>query len=164
MMDRAAPESSPIVSSACRVHRFGGPEAITIEDVEVPSPTAGQARLRVSAAGVGPWDAWIRAGKSALPQPLPLTLGADLAGVIEARRQAHLDGLVAPSCPCQPARGRSGVFLVDVTTTRLIAALLATGEHSADFGAVLPLADARTAHGKLDGTRPKPRRKIVLSP
>ncbi|MBV8538055.1 MAG: NADP-dependent oxidoreductase, partial [Alphaproteobacteria bacterium] len=38
---------------------------------------------RVAAAGVGPWDGWIRAGKSALPQPLPLTLGSDLSGVIE---------------------------------------------------------------------------------
>jgi NADPH:quinone reductase-like Zn-dependent oxidoreductase len=31
---------------------------------------------------VGPWDAWIRAGKSALPQPLPLTLGSDLSGKV----------------------------------------------------------------------------------
>ena len=38
--------------------------------------------MRVKAAGVGPWDAWIRAGKSALPQPLPLTLGSDLSGVV----------------------------------------------------------------------------------
>lgn len=37
----------------------------------------------MAAAGVGPWDGWIRAGKSALPQPLPLTLGSDLSGLIE---------------------------------------------------------------------------------
>jgi NADPH:quinone reductase-like Zn-dependent oxidoreductase len=34
------------------------------------------------AAGVGPWDGWIRAGKSVLPQPLPLTPGSDIAGVV----------------------------------------------------------------------------------
>ncbi len=34
--------------------------------------------------GVGPWDGWIRSGKSVLPQPLPLTLGSDLSGVVEA--------------------------------------------------------------------------------
>jgi NADPH:quinone reductase-like Zn-dependent oxidoreductase len=39
--------------------------------------------VRVRAAGVGPWDAWVRAGKSAIPQPLPLTLGADLSGIVE---------------------------------------------------------------------------------
>lgn len=49
-----------------------------------PLPGAGEVLVRVKAAGVGPWDAWIRAGKSALPQPLPLTLGSDLAGVVEA--------------------------------------------------------------------------------
>ena len=287
----------------------------------VPSPTAGQARLRVSAAGVGPWDAWIRAGKSAVPQPLPLTLGADLAGVIDAvgdgvsgfavgqrvfgatnarftgayaetaiadagklalrpdnvsdvaaaatpvvavtawqavfeeaklkrgetvvihgaaggvgafavqlasaagihvigtaaasdipfvlalgaeaaidfqserfesraqnvdavidlvggetqarsfsvlRRGGRLISTVSPPDPVLARRRgvKAGFFLVDVTTTRLvrIAALLATGALSADVGAVLPLADARTAHEMLDGSLPKPRGKIVLSP
>jgi len=38
----------------------------------------------VEAAGVGPWDGWIRAGKSALPQPLPLTPGSDLSGEVMA--------------------------------------------------------------------------------
>jgi NADPH:quinone reductase-like Zn-dependent oxidoreductase len=71
-------------SKACRVHRFGPPDVITLEDFPPPAPGAGQALVRVKAAGVGPWDAWIRAGKSALPQPLPLTLGSDLAGVVAA--------------------------------------------------------------------------------
>jgi len=37
----------------------------------------------VKAAGVGPWDAWIRSGRSVLPQPLPLTLGSDVLGLVE---------------------------------------------------------------------------------
>lgn len=69
---------------AWRVHAFGPPEAMQLERVPVPAPGAGEVLVRVHAAGVGPWDAWIRAGKSALPQPLPLTLGSDLAGEIEA--------------------------------------------------------------------------------
>jgi NADPH:quinone reductase-like Zn-dependent oxidoreductase len=39
--------------------------------------------LRVKAAGVGPWDALIRSGHSVLPQPLPLTLGSDVSGLVE---------------------------------------------------------------------------------
>ena len=74
---------SPVMRAA-RVHRFGGPEAIGIEDLPVPEPGPGEVLIRVGAAGVGPWDGWIRAGKSVLPQPLPLTLGSDLAGTIEA--------------------------------------------------------------------------------
>lgn len=69
---------------AARIHRFGPPEVIALEDVAVPVPAAGEVLVRVAAAGVGPWDGWVRAGKSALPQPLPLTLGADIAGTVEA--------------------------------------------------------------------------------
>ncbi len=69
---------------AARIHAFGPPEAITIERLPLPSPGEGEVLVRVAAAGVGPWDAWIRAGRSVLPQPLPLTLGSDLSGVVEA--------------------------------------------------------------------------------
>jgi NADPH:quinone reductase-like Zn-dependent oxidoreductase len=69
---------------ACRVYQFGGPEVIRFEAQEALRPGDGEVLVRVKAAGVGPWDGWIRAGKSALPQPLPLTLGSDLAGVVEA--------------------------------------------------------------------------------
>ena len=69
---------------ACRVHHFGTPDVISFEDVARPDPGAGEVLVRVKAAGVGPWDAWIRAGKSVLPQPLPLTLGSDLSGTVEA--------------------------------------------------------------------------------
>ena len=51
-----------------------------------PEPGAGEVLVRVKAAGVGPWDGWIRAGKSVLPQPLPLTLGSDLSGVVVSGR------------------------------------------------------------------------------
>lgn len=69
---------------AARVHQYGPPSAITLEDLPIPVPGPGEVLVRVHAAGVGPWDGWIRAGKSALPQPLPLTLGSDFSGVIAA--------------------------------------------------------------------------------
>ncbi|TXR46508.1 NADP-dependent oxidoreductase [Phyllobacterium endophyticum] len=68
---------------ACRVYEFGPPEIIQVERIERPVPGEGEVLIKVKAAGVGPWDGWIRLGKSALPQPLPLTLGSDLAGVVE---------------------------------------------------------------------------------
>ncbi len=71
---------------AIRVHRFGDLDALVTEDVPRPSPGDGEVLLRVKAAGVGPWDAWIRAGRSVLPQPLPLTLGSDVSGLVEQRR------------------------------------------------------------------------------
>jgi NADPH:quinone reductase-like Zn-dependent oxidoreductase len=76
--------ASPSWMMACRVHRFGPPEVITFEQIEPPTPGTGQVLVQVQAAGVGPWDGWIRAGKSVLPQALPLTLGSDLAGIVQA--------------------------------------------------------------------------------
>jgi NADPH:quinone reductase-like Zn-dependent oxidoreductase len=69
---------------ASRIHRFGPPEVIELEELPRPEPGANEVLVRVEAAGVGPWDGWIRAGKSVLEQPLPLTLGSDLSGTVVA--------------------------------------------------------------------------------
>jgi NADPH:quinone reductase-like Zn-dependent oxidoreductase len=70
--------------NAVRIHRFGPPEVVVVEDVPKPSPGKGEVLVRVAAAGVAPWDAIIREGKSKVsPQP-PLTLGSDLSGLVEA--------------------------------------------------------------------------------
>jgi NADPH:quinone reductase-like Zn-dependent oxidoreductase len=68
---------------AARIHRFGGPEVIRVDEVSRPLPGPGEVLVRVAVAGVGPWDALIREGKSVLNLPLPLTLGSDLSGVVE---------------------------------------------------------------------------------
>ena len=69
---------------AARVHAFGDVDVIVIEEIHRPVPGVGEVLVRVEASGVGPWDAWIRAGRSVLPQPLPLTLGSDITGIVEA--------------------------------------------------------------------------------
>jgi NADPH:quinone reductase-like Zn-dependent oxidoreductase len=69
---------------AARVQAYGDVDVIRLDRIPMPSPHAGEVLVRVRAAGVGAWDAWVRAGKSALPQPLPLTLGAELAGTVVA--------------------------------------------------------------------------------
>ena len=85
VLDRPAPAAHKIrTMKAWRVNSFGGTEAMTIEDVALPQPGPGEILVKVAAAGVGPWDGWIRSGHSALPQPLPLTLGSDLSGTVAA--------------------------------------------------------------------------------
>lgn len=69
---------------AARVHRFDGPEVIALENVPVPAPAPGEILVQVKAAGVGPWNALIRSGKSALGQPLPLPPGAECSGIVYA--------------------------------------------------------------------------------
>ena len=68
---------------AARIHSFGPPDVVVVEDVPMPLPGPGEVLVRVMAAGVAAWDAIIREGKSKVsPQP-PLTLGSDLSGVVE---------------------------------------------------------------------------------
>src|SRR5579863_10347792 len=67
-----------------RVHEFGGPEVLKLEDVPTPKPSAGEVLVRVHAAGVNPYDTYMRAGTYAVKPALPYTPGSDAAGVVEA--------------------------------------------------------------------------------
>jgi NADPH2:quinone reductase len=69
---------------AILVRQFGGPEELKLEEVPTPKPGAGQVLVRVHAAGVNPYDTYMRAGTYAIKPPLPYTPGSDAAGVIEA--------------------------------------------------------------------------------
>ncbi|MBI4352029.1 MAG: NADPH:quinone reductase [Elusimicrobia bacterium] len=69
---------------AIRVREFGGPEVLRLEEVPVPAPGAGQVLVRVRAAGVNPYETYIRSGAYALLPALPYTPGSDGAGLVEA--------------------------------------------------------------------------------
>ena len=66
------------------VHQFGGLEVLKLEEVPTPKPAAGQVLVRIRAAGVNPYDTYMRAGTYAIKPPLPYTPGSDGAGVVEA--------------------------------------------------------------------------------
>jgi NADPH2:quinone reductase len=66
------------------VHEFGGPEVLKLEEVPTPRPGAGQVLVRIRAAGVNPYDTYMRNGVYAIKPPLPYTPGSDGAGDIEA--------------------------------------------------------------------------------
>jgi NADPH:quinone reductase-like Zn-dependent oxidoreductase len=66
-----------------RIHSFGGPEVLRLEELPQPEPGRGELRVRVHAAGVNPVDWKIRQGY--LGQfPLPSIMGIDFSGVVEA--------------------------------------------------------------------------------
>jgi NADPH2:quinone reductase len=67
---------------AIRPSRIGGPEVLKLEDVPTPTPGAGQALVRVEAAGVNFIDIYHRSGQ--YPAALPIPLGLEGAGVVEA--------------------------------------------------------------------------------
>jgi NADPH2:quinone reductase len=68
---------------AVLVREFGGPDVLRVANVPDPSPAEGQVRVRVHAAGVNPFDTYMRTGGYAIKPPLPYTPGADAAGVID---------------------------------------------------------------------------------
>jgi NADPH:quinone reductase len=67
-----------------RVHEFGGPEVLKLEEVPDPHAEPGQVVVRMRAIGVNPVDTYIRAGLHAVKPSLPYTPGSDGAGTIEA--------------------------------------------------------------------------------
>ena len=69
---------------AIQVHEFGGPEVLKFEEVPTPRPAAGQALVRIHAAGVNPYDTYMRNGLYPIKPPLPYTPGSDAAGVVES--------------------------------------------------------------------------------
>ena len=69
---------------AIRVHEFGGPEVLKLEEVATPKPSAGEALVRIHAAGINPYDTYMRAGTYAVKPTLPYTPGSDGAGTVEA--------------------------------------------------------------------------------
>jgi len=68
---------------AIRVHAFGGPEVLKLEDVTDPRPGPGQVVVTVKAAGVNPVETYIRSGRYG-PRQFPYTPGSDAGGVVEA--------------------------------------------------------------------------------
>jgi NADPH2:quinone reductase len=69
---------------AIRVHQFGGPEVLKLDEVPTPKPADGQVLVRVHAVGVNPYDTLMRAGTYAIKPQLPYTPGSDAAGTVEA--------------------------------------------------------------------------------
>lgn len=70
---------------AVRIHRFGGPEVLQLDDIAPPGAADGKILIRVMAASVNPVDYKIRNGEypRVTEADLPITLGRDVAGVVE---------------------------------------------------------------------------------
>src|SRR5580765_4123974 len=93
---------------AIRVHAFGAPDVMIVEEVPDPRPAAGQVVVRVKAAGVNPADTYMRSGAYVVKPPLPYTPGSDGAGIIEAVGEGVTD--VAVGDRVYLARSMSGTY------------------------------------------------------
>ncbi len=79
---------------AVRVHRFGDPDVMRLEEAPEPRPPrAGEVLVRLRAAGVNPVDTYVRSGQYAALPPLPYTPGGDGAGDVAALGDGGAPGL-----------------------------------------------------------------------
>lgn len=69
---------------AIRVHEFGGPEVLKLEEVPEPKPGAGEVVVQIKAAGVNPVETYMRNGKYPTLPNLPWTPGNDGAGIVHS--------------------------------------------------------------------------------
>jgi NADPH:quinone reductase len=69
------------MAHAIRIHKTGGPEVLTWEEVEIGKPGPGEARIRQTAVGLNFIDTYNRGG--IYPVPMPTVLGNEAAGIIE---------------------------------------------------------------------------------
>ncbi len=70
--------------AAVRVHKHGGPEVLTFEDVEIPAPGQGQVRIKQHACGINFIDTYFRAGAYPSPVGMPFIAGNESAGEVTA--------------------------------------------------------------------------------
>ena len=70
------------MTRAIRIHATGGPDVLQLDDVTLPPPGPGEARVRHTAIGVNFIDTYHRSGL--YPLPMPAGIGSEAAGVVEA--------------------------------------------------------------------------------
>ena len=93
---------------AIQVHEFGGPEVLALHEVPTPKPGPGEVLVRIRAAGVNPYDTYMRNGTYAIKPSLPYTPGSDAAGTVEAVGQGVTG--VKPGDRVYTARTVSGAY------------------------------------------------------
>jgi NADPH:quinone reductase-like Zn-dependent oxidoreductase len=90
----ASSSNEDLTMQAIRFHEYGDPEVLRLDEVDLPTPGAGQVRVRVAATSFNGVDANIRAGRMQGPMPmdLPHVPGLDVAGTVDALGSG-VDGL-----------------------------------------------------------------------
>jgi len=92
---------------AARIHEYGAPHVIRIDDIPTPEPADGEVLVRVAATSLNPTEAALRSGRLAamFPATLPITLGWDVAGTVGGDPViGMLDGGAAAEFATAPAQ------------------------------------------------------------
>ena len=144
---------------AARIHAFGGPEVLGVEEVRVPEPQAGQILVHVRAAGVNPVDWKIREGQFG-KIPLPSILGNDFSGVIEALGPKVEEFRVGQAVFGTVADGSGSYSEFALAPTSQVAEKPAALDHEA--AAALPIAGLTAWQALFDKSELQPGQKVLI--
>ncbi|HEY3273315.1 MAG TPA: NADP-dependent oxidoreductase [Methanocella sp.] len=140
-MQTEQPRGQATTMKAVQIHTFGGPEVLKCEDVPKPQAGTGEVLIQIKAAGVNPIDWKVRAGyrKEMFQDKLPLILGVDMAGVVEATGDDVTDFKPGDAVYGYLGVGRGGTYAQYVAAD---VRALAPKPESMDFiqAAAIPLA------------------------
>lgn len=97
---------------AVRIHEFGGPEVLELDDIAIPQPAVDELLIKVYATSVNPVDWKIREGqrKDKFPGKLPLTLGWDVSGVVEKTGDKVSNFKIGDEVYSRPDPTRNGTY------------------------------------------------------
>jgi NADPH:quinone reductase-like Zn-dependent oxidoreductase len=97
---------------AIRIHEFGGPDVLELENIAIPQPAANEVLIKVYASSVNPVDQKIVAGQASakFPTKFPLTIGWDVSGVIEKTGHKVHDFNIGDEVYGRPFPTQNGAF------------------------------------------------------
>lgn len=144
--------------------RYGGPEVLRLDDVDIPQPKPGQVRVRISAAGANPMDWVIRRGqvKMMTGSRFPRGLGHDFAGVVEAVGSRVKTLKVGDDVFGATGLKEAGAFAEALVTDESNAFLKPAGL-SFDVAAALPIVSITAWTGLMDKARLRAGQSVFIT-
>ena len=148
---------------AIRIHNYGGPEVLEYENATRPIPQADEVLIRVHAAGVNPIDWKVRQGymKDLWPHKLPLILGWDVSGVVEAIGPGVSRFKKGDEVYSEPDASRDGAYADYIVVRESEVALKPKSLHHVRAAAV-PLATLTAWQALFDAAQLEPGQRVLI--
>ena len=96
-----------VMTRAVRLHEFGGPEVLRMEEVVIAEPGPGEVRLRIHAIGLNRTEITLRSGRLPVKPPLPSPIGFEAAGIVEALGAGVAEATIGARVALVPAYSAS---------------------------------------------------------
>lgn len=148
---------------AVRIHQYGGREVLSIDDIPVPAIAPDEVLVRVVAASINPVDWKVREGYLAqmIPHALPLTLGWDVSGVVEAVGAQVTQWQAGDAVFSRPDLARNGTY-AEYVAIRASECARKPRTISHVEAASLPLAGITAWEAMMDTAQVQPGQRVLV--